>query len=317
MAGEERALALAREEAEVLALALGRPPASPARRRARGSRGLVRSASGKRSRASESARSAESMYVWSLAESAARGQQGALPVVDDPRVVAGREGRSRRAGPRARASRRSEARRCRPRMGSGCGRPRSRDEPVDHGGPKRLLEVEREMGQPQPMGERSGADHRLRRAAASRPVVAPVGPQLERHRDHLGAPLALQQRGDRGVHPAAERHEDALARSGGASASRSPEEASAPARGEGRRRPAPPRGGPAGRGRRAPRIGRLGRSAPPPARARPRPDRRRRPRRRPSRRSPRRRSSPRRPALRRSPARPGPGRRTARRRLRR
>jgi len=49
------------------------------------------------------------------------------------------------------------------------------------------------------------AQHRLWRAATALAVGRLVGPELQRHRDHLGAPLALDQGRDRRVDTAAER----------------------------------------------------------------------------------------------------------------
>ena len=59
--------------------------------------------------------------------------------------------------------------------------------------------------------EAASAEHGLGRAAAPLPVGALVGPQLQRHRDHLRAALALEQRRHGRVHAPAEGDEDALA----------------------------------------------------------------------------------------------------------
>ena len=61
------------------------------------------------------------------------------------------------------------------------------------------------------MRDPAGAEHRLGRAAAALAVGALVGPELEGDRDDLAPRLALPQRGDGGVDPAAERHQHALA----------------------------------------------------------------------------------------------------------
>ena len=261
MAGEERALALAGEEAEVLALALG------GHRQARGGGELahlgLRQVGEREAQPLERRGSQRREHVGLvLGGVGGRGEQRALAVVDDPRVVAGREGRRRRAGRRARASRRSAARRCRPRRGSACC-------------PRRVaaheLADDRALGRPprgrasgagcpSAVGERSGAEHRLGRAAASRAVVVPVGPELERDRDHLRPPLALEQRGDGGVDPAAHRHEHALAVGRPVRQRDARRGRGRRARGEARPRPGPPRGGPAGRGRRGSPIRPLRRS---------------------------------------------------------
>ena len=70
--------------------------------------------------------------------------------------------------------------------------------------------------------------HGLGRAAALA-VGGPVGPQLQRHRDDLGAALALQQRRDGRVDAPAERDQDPLACPAGPTA--------APPRGQRRERP--------------------------------------------------------------------------------
>ena len=68
--GQEGRLASAGEEAQVLRLGLG-GDGSPASAASSRTCGLVRSPSGKRSRASVEGVTAASMYVWSLAGSAA------------------------------------------------------------------------------------------------------------------------------------------------------------------------------------------------------------------------------------------------------
>ena len=84
-----------------------------------------------------------------------------------------------------------------------------REEVVDDRRPKVVLEVHRQVRDAHRVGQRARPDDRLRRAAAARTVGSPVGPQLHGHRNHLGAPLALEPRGDRAVDSAAHRHEDA------------------------------------------------------------------------------------------------------------
>ena len=58
------------------------------------------------------------------------------------------------------------------------------------------------------MGEPARSEHGLRRAAAPLPVGALVGPQLQRHRDHLRAALALEPCSNGAVDAAAQRDED-------------------------------------------------------------------------------------------------------------
>ena len=55
----------------------------------------------------------------------------------------------------------------------------------------------------------AGAEHRLGRAAGLGAVGLRVGPELQRHPDHLGPALALQQRRDGAVDPARHRDQDA------------------------------------------------------------------------------------------------------------
>jgi hypothetical protein len=61
------------------------------------------------------------------------------------------------------------------------------------------------------MSDTARAEDRQRRAAALRRVGALVGPELERHRHHIGTAFAFAQSRDRGVDAAAERDEDTFA----------------------------------------------------------------------------------------------------------
>ena len=62
------------------------------------------------------------------------------------------------------------------------------------------------------VGDGAGAEHRLGRAAGLGAVGLRVGPELQRHPDHLRPPLALEQRRDGAVDPAGHRDEDAALR---------------------------------------------------------------------------------------------------------
>ena len=209
MPGEEGALALAGQEAEVLALALGGD------RQARlggqlAHLGFVRSASGKRSRESDSRPQRGEHVGLVLGGVGRRGEQRPCAVVGEAGVVAG--GERRRPEPPARASIASiRSSPLQSTQGFGV-RPAScpRTKPSTTVARKASSRSSVRCGA-HPMGQRPGADDRLGRAAASRPVGVPVGPQLQRHRDDLGAALALEQRGDGGVDPAAHRDEHALA----------------------------------------------------------------------------------------------------------
>ena len=84
--------------------------------------------------------------------------------------------------------------------------------------------------------EPAGAEHGLRRAAASLAVGPLVGPELERHGDDLAAGVTLPKGGHGGVDPAAERDQGALPRGGpiGQRLARSGERGQRPVKGIGR-----------------------------------------------------------------------------------
>ena len=140
-----------------------------------------------------------------------RGQQRALAVVREPRVVAGGERiaaetlgeRQHRVDPQLAVADHARVRRL------PC--PVAVDEGADHSGAEVALEVERQVRDPEPVRQPPGAEHGGRRAAALRLVGAPVGPQLQRHRDHLRPAIALAQGRDRRVDSAAERDQHPLA----------------------------------------------------------------------------------------------------------
>ena len=207
VAGEERALALAGEEAEVLALGARRRPGSPAAAAISRTSGLVSSASGKRSRASDARRAAPRACrsgPW-------RGRpeptsSGPSAVVGDARVVAGREAGRRRAGRRARPSRRSAARRCSARTGSGSGPRRGRR--GSRRRPRRGSACSRSIvrcGRPSECASARAPTTASGEQQLRAPSVCAVGPQLQRHRDDVGAALALEERRDGAVDPAAHR----------------------------------------------------------------------------------------------------------------
>ena len=80
---------------------------------------------------------------------------------------------------------------------------------LDHAGAELRSEVDRQVRHAQAVRQLARAAHGLRRAAAGLAVVLGVGPQLERHPDRLLAALGDQQRGDGAVDAAAHRHERA------------------------------------------------------------------------------------------------------------
>ena len=98
------------------------------------------------------------------------------------------------------------------------------------------------MRDPERVRQAPRAQHGLGRAAAPLAVGRLVRPELQRDGDHLGPALALEQRGDRGVHPAAEGDQDPLAGRGARRAA-APSRAGRRARGAARRRRGPPSGG--------------------------------------------------------------------------
>ena len=262
VAREERALALAGEEAEVLALGLAGDLEAGRGRDLAHLAACVSSASGKRSRASDAGRR-PGEHVGLVLGRVGGGAPAAGP---RRRRRPARSGRWRaprsRAGRRARSSRRCAARRCSPRMGSGSARRgsrRGRRRPPARA--KLRLEVESQVRDPEPMRERARAEHRLGEQQLRSASVRRSAQSFSVTGDDLGAALALEQRGDRGVDAAAERDQNALA-AGRRRRELSPTGERRRGPGAGRRRRARPRGGPAGRRLRAPRRLAPGRSAP-------------------------------------------------------
>ena len=209
MPAEEGALSLAGQEAEVLALALGGD-------RQAGAGGQLahlglRQVGEREAKRGQRIRAERGEHVrLVLGRVGRRREQRPGAVVDDARVVAGGQ-RGRPNPPREGEHRVDPHLAVADHAGvRGPARLVPAQEALDHGVAKRLLQVERQVRQAQPVGQRPGADDRLRRAAASRPIRVPVGPQLQRHRDHLGAAAALEQRRDGGVDAAADRHQHAV-----------------------------------------------------------------------------------------------------------
>ena len=185
------------------------------------------------------------------------------PVVGDPRVVAGGERRradavgelEHRVEPHVPVAAHARVRRLAARVRG--------QERVDDARPELRAQVEREVRHAHPVRDRTGDPDRMRGAARRLGVVLRVGPQLERHG---GGVIADQQRRDRGVHPAAHRHERAARVA-------PPRRACAPprrARGAAHRPPGRRRGTCPATARRALRRSRARRPGPRRARARPR-----------------------------------------------
>ncbi len=80
---------------------------------------------------------------------------------------------------------------------------------LDDAGAELGAQVDRQVRQPELVGERAGAADGLGRAAAEAGVVGGIGPQLERDADRFLAGVAYEQRRDGRVHAAAHRHERA------------------------------------------------------------------------------------------------------------
>ena len=183
MAGQERRLAGAGEEAEVLRLGLvgdGQPGLA---RRARAPRGLVSSPSGKRSRASV-AGATRGEHVR-LVLGRVGGARAAARRRVTPRVVAGGEvGRAEAVGelehrvePHVAVAAHARVRRLARRVAG--------QERLDDAGAELRAQVEREVRQAHPVRDRAREPDRVRRAARRLGVVLRVGPQLERDRDRL------------------------------------------------------------------------------------------------------------------------------------
>ena len=177
VAGEERALSVAREEAEVLALALAgdrepRGGSEPAHPRL----GEIRK---REPEAGERLRPQRGQHVGLvLGRVGWSGEEWPVAVVGEAGVMTGGE----RPGPQAVGQREhridpdlpvaddARVRRLPARIAA--------QEPVDNRGPEALLEIEGQMRDAHAVGERPGTDHRLGRAAAPGSVGSPVRPQL-------------------------------------------------------------------------------------------------------------------------------------------
>ena len=83
------------------------------------------------------------------------------------------------------------------------------EELTHHAVAEDVLEVEGEVRQPEGVGEPAGTQHRLGRAAGPGPVGLGVGPELHRHRDDIRPALALEDRRDGAVDAAGDGDQDA------------------------------------------------------------------------------------------------------------
>ena len=136
------------------------------------------------------------------------GEQRTVAVLDDPRVVAGDEVVG--AEPLGEVDHRRD-----PHLavaddagvGGGAGSV-AVEEGADDAAAELLLEVEGEVRDAERVGDRPGAEHRLRRAAGLGPVGLGVGPELQGDAEHLRPTLAFEQRGDGAVDAARHRDED-------------------------------------------------------------------------------------------------------------
>src|SRR5512132_872181 len=210
VAAEELALALPGEEAEVLALRATRNlEARPGRDLA--DLGLGQLAQGE-TQARQGSRAQPREHVGLILGSIgwAR-QQGTGAVVDDPRVVPGREPRGaetvgegdHRVDPQVAVAEHAWIR----------GPPLcvAAQERAHHPGAELALQVQRQVWEAERVSYPAGAEHRLGGAAAALAVGLLVGPELEGDGDHLIPRLPLAQRGHRGIDAAADGYQDALA----------------------------------------------------------------------------------------------------------
>ena len=85
------------------------------------------------------------------------------------------------------------------------------EERLDDAGPERLAEIDGQMRDALRLRDRAGDADGVGGAAAALAVVGRIGPELERDRDHLGAPLPLPQRRDGAVDAAADGDQHPLA----------------------------------------------------------------------------------------------------------
>ena len=202
VAGEERALAGAGEEAEVLRLALV-GDGQPGRARDLAHLRLAQAAE-REAHPRQRGRRERGEHVGLILGGVGGGAQQA--VVADARVVAG--GELLRAEPVREREHRVEPHvpvaahaRVRGQPGGVVG-----EERRDDAGRERRPQVEREVRQPHPVRHRAREPDGMRGAARGLRVVGLVAPELERHRDGLAARAGDEQRRDGRVHPA--RHRD-------------------------------------------------------------------------------------------------------------
>ena len=214
VAAQEPALALAGEEAEVLALGLARDR-QPVAGGDLPHLGLGQLGEREAKPAEQLGRQRRQHVALVLGAVGGGGEQRAVGVLDDPRVVAGQQVRG--AEPLGEVDHRRD-----PDLAvaehagvGGAAGGVAGDEAADDAAAEFLLEVEREVRDAERVGEPAGAEHRLRRAAGLGAVGLRVGPELDRDADHLGAALARQQRRDGAVD--ASRHGDGDALGAGAS----------------------------------------------------------------------------------------------------
>ena len=192
MAGEEAALALAREEAEVLTLGAsgdrdpgvgGDPPHLA----------LAQSAEREAQPAEQRRRQRGEHVALVLAVVGRRREQRPMAVIDQPRVVPGRESggaeplgdRDHRLEPDLAVAAHAGVRR--PARGV-AGKERRDDARAEA-----IAQVDGQVRDPERVGDRARQAHRLRRAAALLAVVGRVGPELERHGEDLRPTIELRR----------------------------------------------------------------------------------------------------------------------------
>ena len=84
----------------------------------------------------------------------------------------------------------------------------TRDEATDDPTAKFLFQIEGEVRHIERVSECSGAEHGLRGTAGPGSVSLGIGPELDRHSDHLGATLPFQERGHGAIDSTRHRHQD-------------------------------------------------------------------------------------------------------------
>jgi hypothetical protein len=201
----EPAPADAREEAQVLALALVRDRQSGVACEG-ADRRLGEPPKGERQALELFAPQAGEHVALVLGRVRGHADQQSLAVARDPRIVArGEAGGAERSRQLEHGVEADEAVAAHARVGGAAGLVLGQ-EVVHHRAAELVAQVEGEVGNAHALGEAPGPDHGLGRAAALLAVRGGVGPQLEGHGHHLVAGVERELRGGGAVHSSAHRH---------------------------------------------------------------------------------------------------------------